>query len=107
MLNIRHGVFETNSSSVHSLTMCSGQQMQDWKDGKILYCEYGKDPWVPATPELIAIDREVREDNEAGLTYDEFWKKIGDSWEYEGFERSYITPNGEKVYAFGYYGEDR
>lgn len=34
---IRRGVFETNSSSVHSLTMCSGEDYKKWKDDKVLY----------------------------------------------------------------------
>lgn len=106
MKQVRQSVFETNSSSVHSLTMCSGQQMQDWKDGKLFYKEYGREDWIPATLELLAMDPEDRVDD--GIyTYDEFWDKVDDSWEYEGFEDSYTTPNGEKVFAFGYYGENR
>lgn len=34
---IRRGVFETNSSSTHSITMCSEQEFEDWKNGKILF----------------------------------------------------------------------
>lgn len=34
---IRRYVFETNSSSVHSLTMCSGEEFKKWKNGEV-YC---------------------------------------------------------------------
>lgn len=34
---IRRGVFETNSSSVHSLTMCSSEEYYKWEDEKVLY----------------------------------------------------------------------
>lgn len=78
MLNIRHGVFETNSSSVHSLTMCSGKQMQDWKDGKIYHRIYGSEVWVPVTPELAAMDPEDRRGSEDLYTYDEFWESLDD-----------------------------
>ena len=37
MKQIRRGVFETNSSSVHSLTMCSGEEYKKWSDGEVLY----------------------------------------------------------------------
>ena len=34
---IRRGVFETNSSSVHSLTMCTGEEYKKWESGEFLY----------------------------------------------------------------------
>lgn len=36
---VRRGVFETNSSSVHSLTMCSGEEYKKWENGEVLYWE--------------------------------------------------------------------
>ena len=36
---IRRNVFETNSSSVHSLTMCSGEEYKKWENGEVLYWE--------------------------------------------------------------------
>ena len=36
---IRRGVFETNSSSVHSLTMCSSDEYEKWEIGELLYWE--------------------------------------------------------------------
>ena len=42
MLQIREGCFETNSSSTHSLIMCSESQYKDWVDGKIYYCQWGE-----------------------------------------------------------------
>ena len=34
---IRRGVFETNSSSTHSITMCSGEEYDKWCSGKLLF----------------------------------------------------------------------
>lgn len=34
---IRRGVFETNSSSVHSITMCTRSDFDRWKDGELLF----------------------------------------------------------------------
>lgn len=45
---IRRGVFETNSSSTHSITMCSEQEFEDWKDGKILFNKWN-DAFVDET----------------------------------------------------------
>lgn len=34
--SIRRGVFETNSSSTHSLTMCSENEYDKWERGKYI-----------------------------------------------------------------------
>lgn len=38
-MQIRRGVFETNSSSVHSITMCTGSDFDRWTDGELLFWE--------------------------------------------------------------------
>lgn len=37
MVQIRNSVFETNSSSTHSLTMCSEDEFNKWKAGELLF----------------------------------------------------------------------
>ena len=37
---IRQGVFETNSSSTHSITMCSGKVYDAWKAGELYFVPY-------------------------------------------------------------------
>lgn len=37
MKQIRKNVFETNSSSTHSLCICTEEQFADWKNGNCLY----------------------------------------------------------------------
>lgn len=46
---IRKGVFETNSSSTHSLTMCSEEEFEAWKRGEVLFQEYGEENFISAT----------------------------------------------------------
>lgn len=41
MYQIRQGVFETNSSSTHSLCICTKKEYEDFKDGKLSYNYYG------------------------------------------------------------------
>ena len=39
---IRRGTFETNSSSVHSLTLCSESDYERWSNGELFYEPYGR-----------------------------------------------------------------
>lgn len=98
-IQVRRGVFETNSSSVHSLTLVTGSDYDRWIKGELIY-----DRWNET---LVPITDEIKKEKEEGgemryLTSDEF-----DDYElryYETFVESITTPSGEKVVAFGYYG---
>ena len=118
MKTIRYGVFETNSSSVHSLTVCTENEYEKFKNGNML---------------LNTMDNELYEKNEAveisksdfeedkkehyyGISDDDTWNEeymkkrfvsydtYVNDMEYETFAHNYTTPNGEKIIAFGYYG---
>ena len=91
-ISIRRGVFETNSSSTHTITMCSEEEYNKWKNGELVF-----DRWQE---ELV----EPKKENEHHRyqTYDEFWE---DEF-LEGFKEKYTTNSGEKVIAFGLYGYD-
>ena len=93
---IRRGVFETNSSSVHSLTMCLQSEFDKWVAGELIF-----DDW---REELVEITQDVKDDVcNRYLTYEQFndWNYI----EYETFE-THQTINNQKIVAFGYYGHD-
>lgn len=103
-IKIRRGVFETNSSSVHSLVMCTDDDYYKWKKGEILY-----DKWES---KLVTLEEAKKEEdyedeeefNSRFLDYDRF-----NSWQYmtyETFEQTFKTPGGEIVHGFGYYGEE-
>ena len=55
---IRRGLFETNSSSVHSLTLCSGSEYERWVVGELFY-----EPWSKGfiEPEKILNSEEFKE----------------------------------------------
>lgn len=99
---IRRGIFETNSSSVHSLTMCSDDEYSKWINGEVYYDRW-EHKFVDKSEE---IEREREEDGRSTeyLTYEEFndWEYL----EYETFDGEYTTESGETVHAFGYYGHD-
>jgi len=109
----RNNIFETNSSSVHSLTMCSSEEYQRWKNGELFFHKYEnkfytKEELINILPKDISTDlndEETQEHlNDEGIyTFESY----NDSLEnYEDFRREYTTKSGEKVVAFGYYGND-
>lgn len=97
---IRRGVFETNSSSTHSITMCMESDYDKWVNGKLVLDRWN-DKLVKITPK---IEESMKNDERDYLTYDQFndWDYI----DYETFKSTYTTPNGEKIVSFGYYGYD-
>ena len=70
---IRRGVFETNSSSTHSLTMCSKEDYDKWVNGEFMFDTY-KD-------ELVEMDITITDSDkaEARNLYDRkkdrYWKE--------------------------------
>lgn len=60
MRQIRRNVFETNSSSTHSITMCSQSQFDDWKAGKLLF-DYWGEGFVSAK-EMTEVDKKDARD---------------------------------------------
>lgn len=89
---IRFGVFETNSSSVHSLTMISKEEFEKFKNDELRIT--WRDELVDSSHEDYA-DEETKD-----------YENYGGE-EYEYFEKTYKTKSGEEVVAFGYYGENR
>ena len=108
MKSIRRGVFETNSSSTHSMTICAKEDYEAWRKGKVLFDE-NKNVFLPEKEVLEKLKDELDEDlNEDGIlqeygyyTYDEFWNKEN---ELESFEEEYTTKGGEVIKIFGSYG---
>lgn len=97
---VRRGVFETNSSSVHSITMCTKSDYDKWKNGELVFNKWGEE-LVPITDE---IKKSMDADDKIYLTYDQF-----DDWEYLDYETfcdSMTTPGGEEIIVFGYHGYD-
>ena len=131
---IRRGVFETNSSSTHSLTMCSEEEFEAWKRGEVLFQAYGKENFISVT-KLSEHDKKMaQEDYEENK--DDFQKDWNDLSEdakqkyytkyakendiidedaktydqymndgdLETFVQRYTSKNGDKIVAFGEYG---
>lgn len=115
MRSIRIGVFETNSSSTHSLTICSKAEFEAWQRGELVFAKYGKKFYTMA--EVLEKEKEnlAREDVNITNT-DELAEWLEDN-EYElngnyesdyleSFEQRYTTKSGDEIVAFGCYGRD-
>ena len=108
---IRRSVFETNSSSTHTLTMCKESEYDKWKDGELFFSNWNgdfisKEEYKELLKKECSYDREDEDFEEDDcycdveyLSYERYWDKYGS--EYETFE-----DNLDGVVAFGYYGYD-
>lgn len=76
---IRRGVFETNSSSTHSIAFATKSEFEKWYKGKLFY----KNSW---------------NDNSKFLTMDEAIKEIKSSQYYNGELKNISTMDTEKIY---------
>jgi hypothetical protein len=130
MLQIRHGVFETNSSSTHSITMCMKSEFESWENGEVYLNDgwWGSDCSVNAKDKNFITKDEAVElmcnkhsDNDKDslsnlgkeefedvlyeyeiYSWNTFWNRACD-W-YEDYTNEFTTENGDEVVAFGYYG---
>lgn len=128
MLQIRSNVFETNSSSTHSITMCLKDDYDLWESGKV----YLNDGWWGSNnqsqykgkkfvtrDEAINIIKcgggDIEYDKEHYNNFDEYiaeeydiysFDKYFDNEYLEDFCDSYTTETGETIVAFGLYGYD-
>ena len=108
---IRRGVFETNSSSTHSLTMCKEDVYTKWKNGELYFSRWDKDFITKEEYEKILKkqctcdrDDDYFEESDCDcdveyMTYEKFWDDV--SYDFETFEDTEFG-----IVAFGYYGHD-
>ena len=103
MKQIRQGVFETNSSSTHSLTMVSKEEYEKFAAGELLM-DYD-DKLVTKEVALERVheyDKEATEDDLFEHDFRSLDGYYGD--EYETFKEEFTTKSGDVIVAFGYYG---
>ena len=114
MKQIRLGVFETNSSSVHSITIMDRDIFDEWRESG-LYLGYNDDDELVlfTREELIAHlgDTYQKEkdwyDNERWLFRDygwSTWREYGEDYSVKWI--GYTTKHGDDVVAVSYYGYD-
>ena len=114
---IRRSIFETNSSSVHSITMVSGSEYDKWKNGELLYYKGTENLVTKEEMEKIKEDDkkiyeshgwafdeskyDCNSSNSRFLTYNKFFDFS--YIEYSTFTKHYKAKDGEEVVAFGFF----
>lgn len=108
MRQIRRGVFETNSSSTHSLTICTEDQFNDWKAGKIFYDDYQEgfvDKVQLTDQEKVKAEKDYKEHFETVAFYKK-WDELNDSereaW-YQGYYISAIRNSEDDIVTYREY----
>ena len=122
MIQVRNGVFETNSSSTHSLTMMMKSDYERWGKEELYLFDgytYGWDFAAPVKGVLYTKDEMIE-----FIKNNKYYKDVTDiDWEIrrdvgfvsfddegseylESFYKEFTTPSGETIVAFGEYGYD-
>jgi|Go1ome_3_1110792.scaffolds.fasta_scaffold68405_2 hypothetical protein len=125
-ISIRNSVFETNSSSTHSISLCSDKDYAEWVKGETYFYEskdifIKEDEIIPylASEEYRTVEELTELKNtdpeefdslrrEDGIkTYEEYFDINNDYGGYfDTFVERFTTVSGDKVVAFGIYGYD-
>lgn len=115
MIKIRRGVFETNSSSVHSLIICSEADYKKLNRGE-LYIDAWSDELFTREKVIEAVSKYFDREKLEAMDEDDFRAVIRDNGfemlddleggDLEFFEQEYTTEHGDKIVAFGQYGFD-
>jgi len=122
MIKIRQNVFETNSSSTHTITMCSDDTYTKWMNNQIywdndndvlieeeaMFTEIAESYGEDAVNELKAMRVEGEEVFLDGIAEYSYYTRqsFRSSHTYEHFHDKFVTEGGETVHSFGWYGED-
>lgn len=124
---VRRGVFETNSSSTHSITMCMKSDYDKWINGEVYF--YTGSGWhfpdnnKPVSGRLYTkneaidflkvykycpkdVDWNDEECVDEMLRENDFIDSEYENDYLEWYKEEFTTPNGETVVAFGEYGYD-
>lgn len=117
MKSIRIGVFETNSSSTHSLTICSKAEFEAWQNGDVLF-SIDSEKFMTMEEIKLEWEKDTKDSKKNGYSYSETLEEYmeenrfvkadeyEDSVNQETFEQHYKTNSGDEIVAFGYYGFD-
>ena len=127
MIKIRYGVFETNSSSIHTLSIAQNEEIDKLKSGELLVnLDWRRSNYLVSYEE--ALQELIKDIKECGHDEDLILINSGDRegiyhlmYEYdiaepfdryleaeylEPYEEEFTTKNGDRVLVFGRYGHD-
>ena len=93
MKTIRENIFETNSSSTHSITIMSKQNFQRWENEELLYNPY---------EDHLADPADLDEEPDDYFTYNQYF----DDMCLEIDINEHITDSGDEIVIICKYGND-
>lgn len=108
MRTVRLGVFETNSSSTHSITICKKEDYDKWVNNENVFMDnYGN----------IHVDEEryqkyLKEKDEQYYNDDNYYSSrtfeqyINNDRRLENYHENYTSESGDEIVIFGEYGTD-
>lgn len=102
MIQIRQGVFETNSSSTHAIAICTQEEWDKLQSGEYLVNEWSINDIISKDDPKAINDPDDDNWDSRYVTYEELY----DESEYEFFTRHFTTPSGDEMVAWGFYGYD-
>lgn len=130
---VRLGVFESNSSSTHSISIVTEAEYNNWKNGKLIFDTYSNkfvdNPGISEEEKRKAKNQYILEKETYWKEWDELSDEEKEKWyldhcvrnkykyktfneymkcEYdlEAYSEYFTTPSGDKMVAFGHYGYD-
>lgn len=119
---IRNNVFETNSSSTHSITMCKESDFDKWKNGEMYWDRWNeilvskeevekemaklKEEFISEHPDYDKDDIDWEEQLEDYLNSDKEYYTYEEFNNYNYIEHETFEDSYDGVVAFGYYGYD-
>ena len=98
MKQIRFSCFETNSSSTHSLIICTEEMFKMLEEGTALVHAWKDKDKVDSVKNIKANNGDLSDYQTLNEYFDDEYQ--------ESFEEHFITPSGDKMVAFGKYGRD-
>jgi hypothetical protein len=108
MINVRKNIFETNSSSVHSLVIVPESKFKRFVEGELYY--NSDDNEFITKEQAIEYVKEYLNEEDYDCIEDAFYEaniysydNLGDM-DYSTYEYRYTTESGDNIVAFGYYG---
>lgn len=117
-IKARHGTFETNSSSTHSIVMCSKEEFEKFKNRELFLEQWNDNKFITHDEAVAKVlkdgyytQKELDNMSPEEIIENAFYDSEICAFEtygcnYDGFHTEYTTPSGETVVAFGYYGYD-
>ena len=117
MISIRESTFETNSSSTHSLTICSSDEYKAWEKGETIFSEGSEkfvkltelyDTCIEATKKDLEYYKPEEDDYKMRVAILEYILEHANKEFFDPFIKKILDRNGEivSISDFGYESED-